>query len=61
MAQSPERRPIIALPALNFTSLGRLIAIVVFLIAFFTAIGLLQGERFVIWLIAALALAVLIG
>jgi hypothetical protein len=59
MAQQP--RPVWSFPTLNLGSLGRLIAIVVFLIAFLTAIGLVHGEHLIIWLIAALALAVLIG
>jgi hypothetical protein len=61
MAQQPAPRPLWSFPNLNLVSLGRLIAVVVFLIAFLTAIGLVHGEHLIIWLIAALALAVLIG
>jgi hypothetical protein len=42
-------------------SLGGLIALVVFFIAFFTAIGVLSGSHLLWWCLAGLALAILVG
>ena len=41
--------------------MGTIIALLVFIVAIFTALGLLSGERLLWWLIAGLALAVILG
>lgn len=41
--------------------MGALLALIVFLIAVLTALGVVSGEHLLWWLIALLALAVLIG
>ena len=41
--------------------MGTIIALLVFIVAIFTALGLLSGEHLLWWLIAGLALAVILG
>jgi len=41
--------------------IASIIALLVFIIALFTALGLLAGGKFLWWIIAFLALAVLLG
>lgn len=41
--------------------MGALLALLVFLIALFTALGVVSGEHLLWWLIAGLALALMLG